>query len=196
MILFGTIAFFFLGRLSVLDAFFLSVSSRTAGFMTTPIGELPTAALFILVFLMFIGASPGSTGGGLKTTTFFAVCLIIRSQFSGKKHQAFHRKLPKDVTAKALLLLLFALMVVIVATFFLCIFEPNTDFLDLLVEVVSSAATVGFSTGITASLSIPSKIVLTLVMYVGRLGPLTAATIWSIREESALSYSEESITIG
>ncbi len=196
LLLLGTVAFFALSRLSWLDSFFLSVSSRTAGFMTSPIAKLPTAALFVLILLMFIGASPGSTGGGLKTTTFFAVCLIIRGQISGKKHQAFHRKLPKDITTKALLLLLFALMVVLFATFLLCIFEPEMNFLDLLVEVVSSAATVGLSTGITQSLSVPSKIVLTLVMYVGRLGPLSAATIWSIREESALSYSEESITIG
>lgn len=196
LLLVGTLIFLFVGNLPLLDAFFLSVSARTAGFMTSPIGSLSQATLFALIFLMFIGASPGSTGGGIKTTTFFAVCLVIRAQISGKKQQVFHRKLPKDSATKALLLLLFALTVVLFSTFLLCVLEPSIPFLDLLVEVVSAAATVGLSTGITATLSIPSKLILTLVMYIGRLGPLSAATIWSIRAESALSYSEESITIG
>ena len=78
----------------------------------------------------------------------------------------------------------------------LSILEPTIEFLDLLVETVSAAATVGLSTGITPVLPDASKLVLTLVMYIGRLGPLTAATIWTIKQESALSYSSESITIG
>ncbi|MBQ2731273.1 MAG: H(+)-transporting ATPase [Clostridia bacterium] len=192
----GTLLLWLIGDTDLLNSFFFSVSARTAGFMTVPVGSLSHASLFLLVILMFIGASPGSTGGGIKTTTAFAAYLTVKSLVTGKKRQVFRRKLPDDTVHKALTLVFLALFVVCAAVFVLSILEPTIEFLDLLVETVSAAATVGLSTGITPVLSDASKLVLTLVMYIGRLGPLTAATIWTIKQESALSYSSESITIG
>lgn len=192
----GTLLLLTDGSLGLLDSFFFSVSSRTAGFMTSPVNELSNASLFVLVILMFIGASPGSTGGGIKTTTFFVLFLISKNLFFHKKNQTFHRKLPREVIHKALLLALLALIVLCTATLLLCFLEPEIPFMDLLFETVSAGATVGLSTGITPTLCDGAKIVLTLVMYIGRLGPLTAATVWTIKQESALSYSTESITIG
>lgn len=196
LLFFGTLILWLIGDLDFLNAFFFSASTRTAGFATVPLSELSQATLFVICILMFIGASPGSTGGGVKTTTVFAVWLVLRGLVRGRKHEAFHRTLPKEVTQKALLLVFLAILIICFATFLLCIMEPETPFMDLVLEVISAAATVGLSTGITPTLGAGSKIVLILVMYIGRLGPLTIATIWTVKPTSPLSYSTEDITIG
>ncbi len=196
LLLVGTLLLLCTQDMDLPNAAFYSVSARTAGFATIPASQFSQASIFIIILLMFIGASPGSTGGGIKTTTFFVICLVTKNLFHNKKAQAFRRRLPQDVISKAFLLVFLALAVLCLATLLLCILEPQIPFLDLLYEVVSAGATVGLSTGITASLSTASKLVLTLVMYIGRLGPLTAATIWTIKQESTLSYSSEPITIG
>lgn len=196
LIVFGTVSLYLIGDVGILDSFFFSVSSRTAGFMSYQVGDLSQASLFILISLMFVGASPGSTGGGIKTTTLFALFVIVKSLVRGTNRQAFRRKLPENTLHKALLLALIALLVVCFATFILCILHPEIPFLSLLFEVVSAGATVGLSTGITPVLSEAAKFVLTLVMFIGRLGPLTIATIWTMKREPTLSYSTEPITIG
>ncbi len=179
-----------------LGAFFHSVSARTAGFSTYPIGELSSAGLFTLILLMFIGASPGSTGGGIKTTTFFALMQQVRSVFTKRYPGAFHRTLPSDTISKASVIALLSGVVVCVCTFLLCILEPELSFLQLLFEAVSAFGTVGLSTGITPDLCPLSKFVLILTMFIGRLGAFTLFSLWIDRPAPRARYTEETITIG
>lgn len=179
-----------------LGAFFHSVSARTAGFSTYSMGELTNAGLFTLILLMFIGASPGSTGGGIKTTTFFALMQQVRAVFTKKKPGGFYRTLPGEAIDKAGVIALLSLVVVCVGTFLLCVLEPELDFVRLLFEEVSAFGTVGLSTGITPDLSVASKLVLIFTMYVGRLGAFTLFSLWIDRPDPSIRYTEEMITIG
>ena len=179
-----------------LGAFFHSVSARTAGFSTYSIGELTNAGLFTLILLMFIGASPGSTGGGIKTTTFFALMQQVRAVFTKKKPGGFHRTLPGEAIDKAGVIALLSVVVVCVGTFLLCVLEPELDFVRLLFEEVSAFGTVGLSTGITPDLSVASKLVLIFTMYIGRLGAFTLFSLWIDRPDPSIRYTEEMITIG
>lgn len=179
-----------------LGAFFHSVSARTAGFSTYSMGELTNAGLFTLILLMFIGASPGSTGGGIKTTTFFALMQQVRAVFTKKKPGGFHRTLPGEAIDKAGVIALLSVVVVCVGTFLLCVLEPELDFVRLLFEEVSAFGTVGLSTGITPDLSVASKLVLIFTMYIGRLGAFTLFSLWIDRPDPSVRYTEEMITIG
>lgn len=179
-----------------LGAFFQSVSARTAGFSTYSMGELTNAGLFTLILLMFIGASPGSTGGGIKTTTFFALMQQVRAVFTKKKPGGFHRTLPGEAIDKAGVIALLSVVVVCVGTFLLCVLEPELDFVRLLFEEVSAFGTVGLSTGITPDLSVASKLVLIFTMYIGRLGAFTLFSLWIDRPDPSIRYTEEMITIG
>ena len=179
-----------------LGAFFHSVSARTAGFSTYPIGSFTNAGLFVLVILMFIGASPGSTGGGIKTTTFFALMQEARTVFSKRLPGAFHRTLPQEMLRKSSVIALLSALVVFIGTFLLCILEPEYDFIQLLFEVVSAFGTVGLSTGITPDLSVAGKLVIILTMYTGRLGAFTLLSVWINRPEPSVRYTEEQIMIG
>lgn len=168
-----------------LGAFFHSVSARTAGFSTYSMGELTNAGLFTLILLMFIGASPGSTGGGIKTTTFFALMQQVRAVFTKKKPGGFYRTLPGEAIDKAGVIALLSVVVVCVGTFLLCVLEPELDFVRLLFEEVSAFGTVGLSTGITPDLSVASKLVLIFTMYIGRLGAFTLFSLWIDRPDPA-----------
>ena len=179
-----------------LGAFFHSVSARTAGFSTSPIGSFTNAGLFVLVILMFIGASPGSTGGGIKTTTFFALMQEARTVFSKRLPGAFHRTLPQEMLRKSSVIALLSALVVFIGTFLLCVLEPEYDFIQLLFEVVSAFGTVGLSTGITPDLSVAGKLVIILTMYTGRLGAFTLLSVWINRPEPSVRYTEEQIMIG
>ena len=179
-----------------LGAFFHSVSARTAGLSTYSMGELTNAGLFTLILLMFIGASPGSTGGGIKTTTFFALMQQVRAVFTKKKPGGFHRTLPGEAIDKAGVIALLSVVVVCVGTFLLCVLEPELDFVRLLFEEVSAFGTVGLSTGITPDLSVASKLVLIFTMYIGRLGAFTLFSLWIDRPDPSIRYTEEMITIG
>ncbi len=182
--------------ISWLGAFFFSTSARTAGFSTYPLGEFTNAGLFTLTILMFIGASPGSTGGGIKTTTIFTLIKSIYSTSTNKNCVAYKRKIPSSVVFKAFNLFVLAIMVVCFGTFLLSIVEPNTKFIDLLFEVTSAFGTVGLSTGITPDLKDLSKIIITIIMFIGRLGPMTMASIWLFKEQPSACYSEEPVIIG
>jgi trk system potassium uptake protein TrkH len=179
-----------------LGAFFNSTSARTAGFSTFPLSEFTNASLFVLIILMFIGASPGSTGGGIKTTTFFVLIHAIHGVSTNKEPSAFKRKITQDNIQKSFVITLLALTVVVIATFFLSILQPQIDFIALLLEVVSGFGTVGLSTGITPGLEPLSKIVLVLTMFIGRLGPLTIASLWIYKIKSDISFSEEALSVG
>lgn len=179
-----------------LGAFFQSVSSRTAGFSTYPIGEFTNAGLFTLIILMFIGASPGSTGGGIKTSTFFVLSQHVRSLFTKRHISAFRRNIPWEVFSKACTISLLSLLLVCVGTFFLCVLEPEYSFVQLLFEEVSAFGTVGLSTGITPTLSVASKLILIFTMFAGRVGTFTLLTMWIDRPAPSVRYTEESVSIG
>ncbi|MDU4800251.1 MAG: potassium transporter TrkG [Clostridium butyricum] len=196
LLIVGTVLLKFTENISWLTAFFYSTSARTAGFSTAPLSGFTSAGLFTIVILMFIGASPGSTGGGIKTTTFFAIIKNVYSASTNKHCVAFKRELSKNTIAKASIIATLSLTLVVVDTFVLSIIEPEFSFMQILFEVTSAFGTVGLSTGITPSLSDLSKLIITLTMFIGRLGPLTMATIWTFKPTSHVHYLEEDITIG
>lgn len=179
-----------------LGAFFQSVSARTAGFSTYNIGEFTNAGLFTLIVLMFIGASPGSTGGGIKTSTFFVLMQQVRGIFTKKHVGAFKRSISNDVLAKASMIALVSLLLVCGGTFLLCVLEPDCTFIQLLFEQVSAFGTVGLSTGITPGLCDGSKLVLIFTMFAGRVGMFTLLSIWIERPAPTTHYTEEAITVG
>lgn len=181
---------------SWLGAFFQSVSARTAGFSTYPIGEFTNAGLFTLIILMFIGASPGSTGGGIKTSTFFVLIQQVRSLFTKKQIGAFRRSISAETLSKSSIIVLLSLLLVCIGTFLLCILEPECSFVQLLFEEVSAFGTVGLSTGITPGLADGSKMVLIFTMFAGRVGAFTLLSIWIERPAPTVHYTEESITVG
>ena len=179
-----------------LGAFFHSVSARTAGFSTYPLGEFNDTGLLVLAVLMFIGASPGSTGGGIKTSTFFALIQGIKSAATNKSEKAFRFAVPRDAFRKASVITLLALCVVIVGTYLMLIFDPQVTSMQALFEVVSAFGTVGLSTGITADLSDASKLLSILIMYIGRLGPLTIASMWYFSHGERTRFPDGNLAIG
>lgn len=196
ILLAGTLLLKATGNISWLAAFFVSAASRTSGFASFSPAGLSSAALLILMALMFIGGSPGSTAGGIKTTTFFVLIRAISATISGKRIQAFHRSLPQDLSRRALVVAILGMAVIIASTLLLCLAQPQYDFMPLLFEAVSAAATVGLSTGITPELSALAKIILIVTMFIGRLGLLTMATMWLEKPQVDVAYAEESVSIG
>lgn len=182
--------------ISWLGAVFFSFSARTAGFSTYPLGGFTKSGLFVVMMLMFIGASPGSTGGGIKTTTFFAILQGIKSAATNRSEKAFHYSLPPEAFRKAVIIALMGLGIIGVGTYLLCILEPNIPFLDILFEAVSAFGTVGLSTGITPSLGTASKLLSIMIMYIGRLGPMTIATLWYFNKGEGVRYPQGNISIG
>ncbi len=192
----GTVALKLTEEVSWLGAFFFSTSARTAGFSTYPVGNFKNASLFIIIILMFIGASPASTGGGIKTTTAFTMFKSAFSVSTNKYCTAFKRKIPNELISKAFVLTFLAMSLVCFSTLLLCVLEPEYNFMQLLFEVVSGFGTVGLSTGVTPDLKPVSKFIIILTMYTGRVGPLTVASLWSFKPKTSVCYSEESLTIG
>jgi trk system potassium uptake protein TrkH len=190
----------------LLAAWFQSVTPRTAGFNTVDYGRLSSDTLFFMIFLMFVGASPGSTGGGIKTTTFGLLFALVVARWRGRGRAAvFHRTIPHAVMDRALLLTLLAWAVVSVAIGLLVAIETHgmpfdaaePRFLALMFEAVSAFGTVGLSTGITASLSVAGKLVLVAVMFAGRVGPLTLVLAVGPRQERGrFRYAEENVMVG
>ncbi len=183
-------------NLSWLGAFFFSVSARTAGFSTYALNSFSYAGLLVLIILMFIGASPGSTGGGIKTTSFFALLQGIKSSATNKSEKAFHYSMPKDAFKKASVITILGIFIVLTSTLIISMLEPHLRLIDVLLEATSAFGTVGLSTGITGSLSVGSKLISILTMYVGRLGPLTIASLWNFSNRETFSYPQGNISIG
>lgn len=196
LLLVGTVLLKATENITWLGAFFHSTSARTAGFSTYPLGTFTNAGLFVLIILMFIGASPGSTGGGIKTTTTFTIFKSVYALSTNKACTAFRRRIPNESIIKAFVITALALALVCINTFLISIIEPNLTFIQVLFEVVSGFGTVGLSTGITPHLHDLSKLLLVLTMFFGRLGPLTMASIWVYKSYNSVSYAEERITIG
>ncbi len=197
------------GGFSWLEAFFLSVSTRTAGFATFPMSKLSNEAYFLTILLMFIGASPCSTGGGIKTVTLFVLIKSIIGIATGKPTTAYYRTITQQSVIKAFALITFALTFVATMLIGLLIIEPESYIVDgvevdsfrcLVFEAFSAFGTVGLSVGITSSLTVGGKIIICLLMFFGRLGPLTFMNIWNKQwmnnVQPDISYVTESVIIG
>lgn len=184
----------------ILGAIFQSTSTRTAGFNTFDLSNLRTASLLIMLMLMFIGASPASTGGGLKTTTFAITIMSILNTFLKKEDvTVFKKRVPKNIVSKAQVSTLLAILIVSAATVLLVTLESNISLESALFEVISAIATVGLSLGITSTLSVPSKILIIILMFLGRVGSTTVILALASRISSAkksnIKYTEEHISL-
>ena len=196
LIVVGTVLLKLTENVTWLGAFFHSVSARTAGFSTYSLGQFTDAGLLVLTVLMFIGASPGSTGGGIKTSTLFALIQGIKAAATNRSEKGFRYALPVGTFRKAAVITLLALSVVIVGTFLMLIMDSDVTMMQALFEVTSAFGTVGLSTGITTTLSDGSKLLSILIMYIGRLGPLTIATLWHFARGERANYPDGNIAIG
>lgn len=184
------------GNITWMGAFFTSVTTRTAGFATYPISGFSNAGIIVLCVFMFIGASPGSTGGGVKTTTFFALMQSLISTSTGREARAFKKRIKDETMHKAFIIISLGFIWVLIQTTVMSAFDPAIPLRDILFEQVSGFSTAGLSTGITPILSVPSKLILIITMYVGRLGPLTIATLWKTERKTSVSRPEEDLPIG
>ncbi len=187
----------------VMAAGFQSVTLRTAGFDTIGQGGLTPAGQMVSIILMFIGASPASTGGGIKTTTFFIVLLSTIVMIRRKEdYNIYHRRLNLSLVRRAQAIVFLALGLVLVDTVVISAVESMTggteSLADVLFEVVSAFGTVGLTTGITPSLNAASKILISLTMFIGRVGPLTVsmALAGHMRKPDAVRYPEGRIMVG
>ncbi len=186
------------GGAMVFAAFFTSATARTAGFSVLDTSLLSYSSLLILMGLMFIGASPTSTGGGVKTTTFGVVTFTLFGMIRGRPEPViFKRRFPSQQVMKAISIISASSALVFITTFILTVFEGES-FLDMLFEVISAFGTVGLSTGITPELSTPSKIALIVTMFCGRIGPVTLLVALAERKpkDDAVEYPEEKLMIG
>jgi trk system potassium uptake protein TrkH len=182
----------------IMAAWFQSVTSRTAGFNTIDIGRMTSAGLFVTNILMFIGASPGSTGGGIKTTTARILLRCTRATLQGRDEVlCYQRKIPAPLILKAISVLVGSSIVVFVSTLLVSLFQSNLEFEQILFEIVSAFATVGLSTGITGSLSVPSQLVVIATMYIGRVGVLLLVlAIMGDPKPTSVEYPEENLLVG
>lgn len=171
--------------------------SRTAGLSTVNIGDLRPETLQLMMALMFIGGSPGSTAGGLKTTTFAILVLAAWSQIRGREDvEAFGRRLLPSLVMQAIAMTVIAFLSLLAFAFVLNFMEA-IPFQDILFETTSALAIVGLSTGITAKLSTGSKLLICLAMVVGRVGPLTLAmNLLRPRRRKSIRYPTEDVLIG
>ncbi|EGJ51030.1 TrkH family potassium uptake protein [Desulfocurvibacter africanus] len=204
----------FLGERSLLDplskilsSLFQSVTCRTAGFNTLDIGQMTNASLLFMMMLMIIGGSPGSTAGGIKTTTFRTLLAFAISQIKDRRQTVIGKHAVDLVTVnKALTLVIFAVTIIGTSMLILTITEGGDTshaqasgniFMDILFETISAFATVGLSTGITPKLSTQGKIVISLLMFIGRIGPIVfLSALQSLREEPYYAWPERNMLIG
>tara|TARA_R110002072_G_scaffold23514_3_gene81292 strand:+ start:1679 stop:3487 length:1809 start_codon:yes stop_codon:yes gene_type:complete len=182
----------------ITSSFFQSISARTAGFNTVDIGGLAAPALIFVIFLMFIGASPGSTGGGIKTNTFVMVLLGAWTTTTGRERlEIFRNTIPFDVLNKAFLIFLFSIAFISFGIFGLAIAEPDMDLMNLSFEEVSAYCTVGLSTGITSELSKAGRIIIMLSMFLGKVGTLSLAfAIGKKKRKVEYKYPKTNIMVG
>ncbi|MBE0597269.1 MAG: potassium transporter [Desulfuromonadales bacterium] len=215
LIVFGTVMIFWLeaddalAGMTFMEGFwvslFQSVTSRTAGFNTIDLNAFRSPTLFLVIFLMFIGASPGSAGGGVKTTSLALFFGILYNRLKGsEQNNLFRRTVPEEATTKALALVLLAVILIGTALFGLLVVQSShlveespRSFLANTFEAFSAFGTVGLSMGTTAELKTPGKLIIIPLMFVGRVGLLTIAfAIAHRRHRVAVHYAEENVMIG
>lgn len=216
LILGGAAALFLLGCLNpvfagaslsdrVCTAFFESVTCRTAGFANVNQAAFSSAALLLVIFLMMIGGSPASCAGGIKTTTFRVLAAFLRANFRGHSQvTALGRAFGGNVVKKSLLLLAFSLHIIFAASFLILLLEQSAEphsqakpFFDIFFEVVSAFCTVGLSINLTQQLCDGSKLVLCVLMFTGKIGPIwLVTTLQSFQKDLPFRYPEENLPIG
>ncbi|MCA9059146.1 MAG: potassium-transporting ATPase subunit KdpA [Planctomycetaceae bacterium] len=181
------------------DAWFQSVTFRTAGFNTVDHAQMHPATKLLAVFLMFIGAAPGSTGGGVKTVVFALTILNVWSVIRGRSRvEVFGRSLPANQVARSLAIIAVGIGIVLTTAGLLAVFEDKPDrFVDYLFEATSAFATVGVSAGVTSGLSDPSRLLIVVVMFLGRVGPITMLLAMAGNVQSiSYDYPEERVSLG
>ena len=210
LIVVGAIAFWLLehhnpttiGTLSLADqwlaSFFQSVSARTAGFNTIELSNLHVSTLFLISFLMFIGASPTSTGGGLKTTTFMILLTSTWCLLRGHKDvNLFHRRIDWELINRSYIIFTLMTMWIVIAFLALLIIDGGRhDSAKILFELISSFGTVGLGVGITADWDILGKIVLITTMFIGRVGIITFVLSFMDQKSNLVRYPAENLMIG
>jgi trk system potassium uptake protein TrkH len=208
LIIIGWLGIFFLGltsaettwSLKLSSALFQSISARTAGFNSVEIGFMPLGSLFLLVLLMFIGGSPGSCAGGVKTTALAISIAEFRAKLKGVEQVVImERRLPKVILDRTMVLIRLSIMWNLLGVFLLLVTEsgrPGVGFHDVLFEQISAFGTVGLSTGLTDKLSMVGRLWITATMFVGRLGPLTIAMGLLPAKHIHVKYPQGRIMIG
>jgi trk system potassium uptake protein TrkH len=216
LILSGTLLFYFFERnhvikdipvqSQVLVSFFQSITPRTCGFNTVDIGSLQNDTILILIILMFIGASPGSTGGGIKTTSATLLLLLIWNRWKGYEEvNVFNRTIPKEQITKTISIIFAAALSVCLITSILLLaggenLPPQQSrhfFVEYLFETVSAFGTVGLSMGITPNMNDIQKLAIIIMMFAGRVGPLTLAFSLALRSaRKGITYAEETVMVG
>lgn len=208
IIIVGTILFYALeynntlGKEKGIDKFFSAlfqiVSGRTAGFNIVDINAISIPSLLIFIIIIFIGASPGSTGGGIKTTTFFVIIKSLFATIKGKSKIEFRKKtIPFQIVDKAYSIVVMSLVFIIISTILLTIIDPQIPLKNTMFEATSAFTTCGISTGCIDQFSNLGKLVLTINMYIGRIGTLTFAYALSKRvKETRHEYPETSFMVG
>lgn len=181
-----------------LNSFFASVSPRTAGFNSVSTSGMTLASKFLTIILMFIGGSPGSTAGGLKTVTCSILVLTVISVIKGREDtEVFGRRFTKEIVYKAFTIVFIGLSLVTIVTMILSYTEVGVSFIDLLYESVSALGTVGLTLGLTPKLSLIGKILIMFMMYLGRVGPLTVMLALTRKKKKlGYKYPEGKILIG
>jgi len=181
----------------IMAALFQSVSTRTAGFNTIDLTCLKTSTLFFMCILMFIGASPGSTGGGIKTTTFATLFLFVKAKLKGQSQVNVRgRRIPDETILKSFLIVALSASLVALFTFLMILTEEH-QLIQIIFEVISAFATVGLSTGITPQLTAIGKLLIIVLMFIGRTGPVTMAlSITSQSSRVSIQYPETRVLVG
>lgn len=207
LIVIGTAVFFWLELNSTLKplhaggkimaSFLQAITPRSGGVTTIEIPLLRESTQFLMILLMFIGAAPGSTGGGIKITTFAILAVTAYAKIRGKDDIVmFRHRISKDNVYRAITMTLLSLMLVVTATMLLTVTE-SADFLSVLFEAVSAFGTSGITMGLTPELTTLGKIMVIILMFVGRIGPLTLAyAIKPKKNKELYRYPEGNITIG
>jgi trk system potassium uptake protein TrkH len=215
LILAGTVCFYFLEtnnilrgasmKTAVLVSLFQAVTPRTAGFNTVDIGMLTNSTILIIMLLMFIGASPGSTGGGVKTTSFSLLLLLMINRLKGNENvNVANRTIPKELIEKTVSIVFASAMVIgVIIAVLLLAGENNVaplgyrhQFIEYAFETFSAFGTVGLSMGVTPKLNDFQKYAIALMMFIGRVGPLTLAFAWYSVRKKRITYAEESVMVG
>ncbi|OPL09259.1 MAG: ATP synthase subunit J [delta proteobacterium ML8_F1] len=183
----------------ILAAFFQSATPRTAGFNTVDTGGLRDATKFFVIMLMFIGGSPGSTAGGIKTTTLAIILLSVKTIVMGQRDTViFKKRIRSEAMSRAFVIFTVSLMLVMLMVLLIGLVSPEHEFLDVLFETVSAFGTVGLSAGITPELSTIGKLLVVLTMFAGRVGPLTLVVALAHRRKriEPIRFPEDKISVG
>lgn len=213
LVVIGTLLFFIMefnnpatiGKMNLVDklvvSFFQSVTTRTAGFSTVDMYSLNRITKILMCSLMFIGGSPASTAGGIKTVTFALVLLLMRTTYRGiEETTVFQRRIKKRTLVRAFSIFFLGLMLCIISSSIMLITEPKQDYLNILMEVFSAFGTVGLSASVTPALSIVGKCVDIILMYAGRIGPISLMILFTKRSHDKntkeFKYPDEDVLVG